>query len=74
MRSGPYNFLHVCHTLLNAGGLCADRQQFHLGKSDGSSSVVLYLYLSEPDTTIEKTVKAIARVLLQVKDEPWAIG
>jgi PhnB protein len=40
-------------------------------KHDGSSPVVLYLYLSDPDKTIEKAVLAGASVLLPVKDEPW---
>jgi PhnB protein len=38
---------------------------------DGSSSVVLYLYLSDPDKTIEDAVRAGASVLLPAKDEPW---
>jgi PhnB protein len=38
---------------------------------NGSSSVVIYLYLSDPDLTIEAAVKAGASVLLPAKDEPW---
>jgi PhnB protein len=38
---------------------------------DASSSVVLYLYLSDPDLTIEAAVQAGASVLLPAKDEPW---
>jgi PhnB protein len=38
---------------------------------DGSSSVVLYLYLSDPDLTIDAAVQAGASVLLPAKDEPW---
>ncbi len=38
---------------------------------DGSSSVVVYLYLSDPDSTIEAAVKAGARVLLPAEDAPW---
>jgi PhnB protein len=38
---------------------------------DGSSSVVLYLYLADPDLTIEVALQAGASVLLPAKDEPW---
>lgn len=40
-------------------------------KHDGSSSVVIYLYLSDPDRTIEAAVKAGASVLLPAQDAPW---
>lgn len=38
---------------------------------DGSSSVVVYLYLSDPDLMIEAAVGAGARVLLPAEDAPW---
>jgi PhnB protein len=40
-------------------------------EGDGSSPVVIYLYLEDPDLTVETAVKAGARILLPVKDEPW---
>lgn len=47
----------------------------HLASSappnDGSSSVVIYLYLANPDQTIEAAVQAGATVLLPVEDAPW---
>ena len=42
----------------------------HEPKHDGSSSVVLYLYLADPDKTIEDALRAGASVLLPAKDEP----
>lgn len=38
---------------------------------DGSSSVVVYLYLSDPDSTIEAAAEAGASVLLPAEDAPW---
>lgn len=38
---------------------------------DGSSSVVIYLYLSDPDLTIEAAVHAGASVILPAEDAPW---
>jgi PhnB protein len=38
---------------------------------DGSSSVVIYLYLADPDRTIEAAVQAGATVLLPAADQPW---
>jgi PhnB protein len=40
-------------------------------EGDGSSPVVIYLYLEDPDRTIQAAVEAGARVLLPAKDEPW---
>jgi PhnB protein len=40
-------------------------------QNDGSSSVVIYLYLSDPDLTIEAAVQAGANVLLPAEDQPW---
>jgi PhnB protein len=40
-------------------------------KHDGSSSVVIYLYLSDPDHTIESAIQAGGSVILSAKDEPW---
>jgi PhnB protein len=38
---------------------------------DGSSSVVIYLYLRDPDLTIAAAVDAGATVLLPAEDQPW---
>lgn len=38
---------------------------------DGSSAVVVYLYLSDPDRTIEAAIEAGAKVLLPAEDAPW---
>lgn len=38
---------------------------------DGSSSVVVYLYLADPDKIIEAAVQAGASVLLPAEDAPW---
>ncbi len=47
----------------------------HLASSaplpDGSSAVVIYLYLADPDATIEAAVKAGACILLAVDEMPW---
>jgi PhnB protein len=40
-------------------------------QNDGSSSVVIYLYLPDPDLTIEAAVEAGASVLLPAADQPW---
>jgi PhnB protein len=40
-------------------------------KADGSSSVVLYIYLEDVDTVIKRAVAAGARVLTQVADQFW---
>jgi PhnB protein len=38
---------------------------------DGSSSVVLYLYLQEVDAAVEQAVTAGARILLSPADQVW---
>jgi PhnB protein len=38
---------------------------------DGSSSVVIYLYLADPDLTIAAAVHAGATILLPAEDQPW---
>ncbi len=40
-------------------------------QSDGSSGVVIYLYLSDPDSTMEAAVQAGASVILPAEDAPW---
>jgi PhnB protein len=40
-------------------------------KTDGSSPVVVYIYLEDVDTLIERAVAAGARVLTQVEDQFW---
>jgi PhnB protein len=38
---------------------------------DGSSSVVIYLYVSDTDLTMKLAVQAGAEVLLAAADQPW---
>ena len=40
-------------------------------KTDGSSPVVVYIYLEDVDTLIERAVAGGARVLTQVEDQFW---
>ena len=40
-------------------------------KSDGSSSVVIYVYVEDADTVIERAVVAGARVLIPVTNAFW---
>ena len=40
-------------------------------KPDGSSPVVIYVYVEDVDTVIERAVAAGARVLLPVKNQFW---
>jgi PhnB protein len=40
-------------------------------QSDGSSPVVIYVYVEDVDEVIERAVAAGARVLLPVKDQFW---
>jgi PhnB protein len=40
-------------------------------QTDGSSSVVIYIYLADPDATIEAAVQAGATILLPAADQPW---
>jgi PhnB protein len=39
--------------------------------SDGSSSVVIYLYIDDADSVIDRAVKAGAQILLPLADQPW---
>src|SRR5437867_6754560 len=41
---------------------------------DGSSPVVIYVYVEDVDTVIERAVAAGARVLIPVKNQFWVIG
>ena len=38
---------------------------------DGSSSVVIYLYVASVDSTIEQAVAAGAAIILPAADQPW---
>jgi PhnB protein len=38
---------------------------------DGSSSVVIYIYVQDADAIVERAVAAGARILLSIKDEFW---
>lgn len=38
---------------------------------DGTSSVVIYLYVSDADRTIEAAVRSGAKILLPAADQPW---
>ena len=38
---------------------------------DGSSSVVIYLYVGDVDKVVERAVAAGARVLIPVTNQPW---
>ena len=40
-------------------------------QTDGSSSVVIYLYVPDPDHTMEAALQCGARILLPVEDQPW---
>lgn len=40
-------------------------------QKDGSSSVVLYLYVSDPDEVIGTAVRCGATVLMPAADQPW---
>ena len=43
----------------------------HAPQSDGSSPVVIYLYLEDVDAVMERAVAAGARVLIPVTNAPW---
>ena len=40
-------------------------------KRDGSSPVIMYVYVKDADSTIEKAVVAGAKILLPAKDQFW---
>ena len=40
-------------------------------QADGSSPVIIYVYVQDVDSTIEKAVTAGAKILLPVKDQFW---
>jgi PhnB protein len=67
----------IIHATLGVNGslFMVHGETAHLASSapenDGSSSVVIYLYLADPDATIETAVQAGARVLLPAEDQPW---
>lgn len=39
--------------------------------NDGSSPVVIYLYIDDVDVVIDRAVKAGAKILLPLTDQPW---
>ncbi len=39
--------------------------------SDGSSPVVIYLYIDDVDSVIDRAVRAGAQILLPPADQPW---
>ncbi len=39
--------------------------------ADGSSPVIIYVYVENVDLTIEKAVSAGAKILLPIKDQFW---
>jgi PhnB protein len=40
-------------------------------QADGSSPVVIYLYVAEVDAVVERAVVTGARILIPVTDQPW---
>lgn len=40
-------------------------------QADGSSSVIIYVYVEDVDSTIEKALSAGAKILLTAKDQFW---
>ena len=40
-------------------------------QSDGSSPVVIYIYVNDVDTVIERAVAAGARILIPAQDQFW---
>ena len=67
----------VLHALLAIGSalVMVHGEAEHLAsqapKPDGSSSVVIYLYLSDVDGTMDRAVATGARVLLPAEDQVW---
>ena len=73
-RPGPDGT--VAHAALTIGGamLMIEREgsaASRAPKPDGSSPVVIYVYVEDVDQVIERAVAAGARVLLPVKNQFW---
>jgi PhnB protein len=74
-RPGPEG--NVVHALLTIGGamIIIEAEWPTLAsrapQADGSSPVVIYVYVEDVDAVIERAVAAGARVLLPVKDQFW---
>jgi PhnB protein len=74
-RTGPGGA--VVHATLGIGGamIMIHDESPHLAsrapQDDGSSSVVIYLYLEDVDDVIERAVTAGARVLLPATNQSW---
>jgi len=68
---------NVLHATLGIGALIimVHGETHHLASraplGDGSSSVVIYLYLPEVDAIVARAVAAGARVLTPIEDQPW---
>jgi len=43
----------------------------HSPQTDGSSPVIIYVYVNDTDSVIEKAVSAGAKILLPAKDQFW---
>ena len=67
----------VVHATLSVGEsmIMVHGEFLHLAsrapESDGSSSVVIYIYLGDVDAVIERALAAGAKVLIPVIDAPW---
>ena len=74
-RSG--NDQAVVHATLSINGalIMIHGEVSHLASRapelDGSSSVVVYLYVEDADSTIKKAVSTGARILIPVTNMPW---
>ena len=74
-RSGPDGT--IVHALLTINGamIMIEAEWPTLGSRppqlDGSSPVVIYVYVEDIDTVIERAVAAGARILLPVKNQFW---
>ena len=74
-RSGPDGTV-VHATLAIGAALVMVHSEFpalasRAPQSDGSSSVVIYVYIADADTVIERAVAAGARVLIPAADQFW---
>jgi PhnB protein len=74
-RPGPDGT--VAHALLTIGGAMIIIEgewptlTSRAPQPDGSSPVVIYVYVEDVDTAMERAVAAGARILLPVKDQFW---
>ena len=74
-RRGPADV--VVHATLSIGGamIMIHDESPHLGsrapQTDGSSPVVIYLYVAHVDDVIARAVAAGARILLPPTNQPW---